>query len=482
MVERAGRPPRDPRIEEIVENLLTQRTLFSMNAAYAGDDENPRPLPKLSLADWKRYTEFLWQNSRRSGFQAVPSALYFGFYNEQFAGEEGATASLPRDHMWWMVSRGDSVLLSDGIVHHYTVVGDVDRAAGLVSFIDPWPERFFLKEGLNMSGVAAKTVEEMPGLAITGAEFQRVIVGLETLDTPAMLERYLDAFPVQRRNARLLLEFGQALMDAEREDLAPSAAAYFDQSLFAALLAPESERERIAAHLYLALSVALERARGSAEPVSAKPFEDRLYRLLLDHTEPALQQRLSVDQLCRMANAAGWAQNFDRASNLFALAISRQPDHVQARHLRASTSFRRNEYAAAIPDALAALESNAHELAQLQAERDALDPRGFTPIQMAEQKLAGRRTLRSQIYAVLTACCVAAGEWEAASRHAGDWRALRPAEASPLAVLARVRDHEGDHESAARLYREAAELESEPNRKRTLLGMAERAMETEPRA
>jgi hypothetical protein len=472
MVASSGRPPRDPRIEDIVRNVLIQRDLFCQNARYAGDDENPRPLPKLSLADWKRYTEFLWQNSRREGFQAVPSALYFAFYNDRFAGEEGATVSMPRAHLWWLVAPGDSVLLSDGIVHHYTMVSSVDRATKRIAFADPWEDRLFLKQDLNMAGVAAIPVEGMRGLTITGEEFERVVVGLETIDTPKLLESYLDQFPAQRRNSRLLLEFALAILDAEREDLTPTAAAYADQALFAALLAPAHERESIAAILYLALNVALHKARASAEPLAAKPFADRLYRLLLDYTEPALQEHLSIEQLCRMANAAGWAQDFDRATQLFQLAIERQPNHVQARHLRASAFFHRKEFSAAIDDALVALEANAREIAELQHERDALDPRGAVPITMADQKLAGRRRLRSDIYAVLTASCGGAGRWKETESFALEWHSLRPDDASPLAILARAKEQAGEKQAASQFYLEAAEREPNGDRQRAFRDLA----------
>ena len=473
MVASAGRPPRDPRIEDVVRNVLIQRDLFCQNARYAGDDENPRPLPQLSLADWKRYTEFIWQNSRREGFQAIPSALYFAFYNDRFAGEEGATVSLSPAHLWWLVAPGDSVLLSDGIVHHYTMVSSVDRSAERVAFADPWEDRFFLKEGLNMAGVSAVPVDGVRGLTVSADEFQRVIVGLETIDTPALLERYLDNFPEQRRNFRVLLELGLAVLDSEREDLTPIAAAYLDQALFAALLAPPHERERIAAVLYLALNVALFKARSSAEALAAKPFEDRLFRLLLDYTEPLLQELLSVEQLCRMANAAGWAKDFDRASRLFQIAIARQPDHVQARHLRAAAFFHRKEFAAAIEDALIALAANGREVAQFQQERDALDPRGATPITMAEQRLAGRRRLRSDIYAVLTASYAGAGQWPEAEKHAQDWHMLKPHDSSPLAVLARARQMAGDGESARQFYQQAADLEPDTERQQMLKGFAD---------
>lgn len=473
MVASAGRPARDPRIEEVVGNILLHSAMMANQVGYAGDDENPRPVPELSLADWKRYTEFLWQNSRRKGFEALSSALYFAFYNDRFAGEDGATASLPRAHLWWMVAPGDSVLLSDGIVHHYTRVSAVDRTADRVTFLDLWEDRFFLKEGLNMAGVAAVPAEGARGLSVSAEEFQRVVVGLETIDTPALLERYLDDFPEQRRNARLLFEFGNMLLDAEREDLTPAAAAYLDQALFAALLAPPAERERIAAVLYLALNVALQKARGSGEPLAAKPFEDRLYRLLLDYTEPALQEGLSVEQLCRMANAAGWAQEFDRAAQLFELAIARDSEHVQARHLRASAYFHKKEFEAAIEDALVALDANAREIARLQKERDALDPRGAMPIEMAEQKLAGRRSLRSRIYGVLTACYGGAGRWTEAEEHGRDWMALRPEDSGPLTLLGRARELAGDMQAAREFYLRAAGVEQSPERQRMLRTMAE---------
>ena len=321
--------------------------------------------PPASLAQWRRYFDYLCASPGfpSSPQSTVPAAVPFLFASEDYpehhlphehipvAGQ--APIRLPAAHLWWLASAGDHVLLHGPAHPRHLRIGSVERAAGSLNFDDPW----------------SSSPGRLP-LGATAAGFERDAVLLATFDTPTLLERYLEAFPGRRGVPRLLNSFGGALLGSGIDELAPLAACYFDQALLAALLAPAHERECIAAGLYLALTLSLHDARMSPEPLAARPFADRLYRLLLDHAEASLQQHLSPAQLCRLAAASARVQDMARASRLCQLAVNRDPSDAHTRLCRARLLLASGDTEAALADARAGLDANAQRLRELTSRED----------------------------------------------------------------------------------------------------------------
>lgn len=67
---------------------------------------------------------------------------------------------LPKEQFWGYLRPGDSVLLSDRVTHHYSIVFGVDRAADQIFFLDAWPDKFFALEDpeLRQQGVALTSI------------------------------------------------------------------------------------------------------------------------------------------------------------------------------------------------------------------------------------------------------------------------------------------------------------------------------------
>lgn len=439
MVASGRTPQRDPRLSSIAAAHLASSHTAAQTFSHTSS---------LEPQQWLAAAAALWRASRRSLPDTLPAAVFLSFVHAHRAAGLTGVIALPPEQLAWLASPGDCVLLSSGASHHATVLLSIDP------------------------GTQSVTLQHDPVHPLPAAEFQRQLIALHTLDTPALLERFLDAHPAERGNYRLLRQFGEALLDGERDSLAPFAAAWFDQALFAALLATNDEREQIAAQLYCALTLAMHRARPQPEALAAKPFADRLYRLMLDHTEAALQRRLTVDQLTRMAASAVWANDFLRAHQLFTLVLHRHPGHPHALQQRAAAYFQKRRFEEAIEDALQALESATGTYAEALGERPWLDSSPPPLPALAASRLAAAAAQLSSIYGVLTASCIGAARWYEAKRHALAWQSLNLHEAAPLAILARVEEQAGNRAAARALYLQAAAAEPDPTRKSNFESLA----------
>ena len=167
-IERA----RSAELETVGKNsVLSSQVLQGM--PYAGDGDNPREMPKTSLSDMRNNLQETLRGDRVKW-------LSFAFKSDERKSDDSSVISASKDVLLCMAAPGDGVLLSDRVTHHYTLVARVDRRAGYVYIADPWPDRIFLKEGLNGAGV--KAVHDDGFIRVTHDEFRRVLVGLVTID------------------------------------------------------------------------------------------------------------------------------------------------------------------------------------------------------------------------------------------------------------------------------------------------------------
>ena len=256
----------------------------------------------------------------------APQALYFAFCSDKVKVPPEDAIAVPREDLWWLAAPNDLVLISDRVTHHYTTVHRVWSGGGKIYFLDDWPDRIFLKESLNSAGVRAEIVpyfagifdEVMPGkreVGITRDEYLKVIVGVITQDTPALLERYMDYRPQARASYAINLASGLTLLDVAQDNVARFAVPYLERALTIAREHREKQNEaRGAGALYAALLVSARRA-------PEKPFEEYRLDLMSRYGEQQLLDGLSIEQLCRLGNAAGWGQDFDIAATYLDLAV-----------------------------------------------------------------------------------------------------------------------------------------------------------------
>ena len=179
----------------------------------------------------------------------------------------------------------------------------VDTAADRIGLLDPWPDRIFLKAGLNSADVEAVVEPLALGastlvVSITRAELMRVIVGLITKDTPELIDHYLRARPVGRESFDLQLAFGYALMNEEQYALAPHAVTRFQAALS---LAPNAETQLTTAQRKASRPTALYFQRWDGDPLAAKLFEDDCSC----STPKKLLAGAPRIELCSLANGRG---------------------------------------------------------------------------------------------------------------------------------------------------------------------------------
>ena len=464
------RRPKDPRIQAIVDGGNTYEVLMQAvgGPGYAGDDPNPRPLPQTTLSDFKRSGESSLQQAHQRGVQRIENALYFAFYADRFQGERDRSIGVPRDDLWWLASSGDTVLLSDKVTHHYTGIYNVNREANRVSFLDQWPDRFFLKEGLNAAGVAAKLVGNEP-ISITREEFRRVAVGLVTLDTPALLEDYFTQHPERAGRVEINLSCGLSLLDTDKDRFARVAAAYLARAWRLAEAEGAADTATLAARkLFVALSVAAEMAHLGGEPLGARAFLDRRRQLTARATSEDLLSQLDVDDLCRLGHAAGKAQHLEAAIEYFDRAVAADPAYEQAWWLRAIARDQREDADGAAADATEAIRLNIARAGALRAERDALDPRDRWGRSGVDGQIAAVERRRAEEYVLSFRGHFARERWDQARQAAGALIALAPQEAEGYRRMAMLEHRLGHLEEARSYATQALEREDDPDRRAAL--------------
>jgi tetratricopeptide (TPR) repeat protein len=354
---------------------------------YAGDGDDPRPLPKRTLGSVKRkLADYFQADSVRPEMRA-PQAVQLAFCSDRVSAPPEDAIPVPREHLWWLAAPNDLLLLSDRITHHYTTVERVAGEGDRIYFLDDWPDRIFLQEGLNSAGVSARVEpyfagildEVLPGrlqVSVTRPEFLRVVVGLITQDTPALLERYVEAFPAAVESFSFNLAAGLGLLDASEDRLAADAVPYLARAVALAQSRSETaDEERASAALYVALQAALQRGRERGDPLAWKPYADAVRDLTARRGDAALLELLDIEQLCRLGNAAGWGQDLDAAAGYLDRALARDGGHEGARWLRAKVRFRAGDFAGALEDGTEALAANLRRTQEREAERNARDPR-----------------------------------------------------------------------------------------------------------
>jgi len=487
----AGRPRRDFRIETLANSSKFWSLLTMSVFGYAGDDPNPRPIPNRTLYTIKKkMSDYLQANiiarARSDSGDKQPwawDALKLAFCSDRVKMPLEQVIPIPREDLWWLAAPDDLVLLSDRVTHHYTTVDYVAREADRIFFLDEWPDRIFLRAGLNAADVAAQVDPYLAGVlddaapalkdkkhvSITRDEFLRVIVGLVTLDTPALLDRYLAYRPEAKRNFAIRYAFGAALMDVEMDPLAKFAVPHFKAAWRLAGSKPANvDAERVAALFYQALAIAKFAQSFSGEPLAAKPFADELDALLGEVPEQSLVDRLQVEELARIGNAAGHAQDFAAALHFLDRAVGRDPAHDGARHLRAMARSATGNWSGVAEDLVVALATNAERSRTRAAERDARDPRDRHGLDDDKARLGGLRGRRCEELELLFNAYVNLGDLARARATAEEVVALEPDRASGHRMLGGLAMQAGQNEEARRHLTMAREKETVPGRRAQL--------------
>ena len=480
-----GRPPRDPRVQAYAAGGLRGQLMMQDSFGYAGDDANPRPLPKRTLGSFKRQFSAYFEARDIAREQRAPDAFHLAFCSDRLRLPLEDAIPVPREDLWWLAAPNDLLLLSDRITHHYTTAHRVAPESARLYLLDDWPDRIFLKEGLNSAGVCATVTPYFAGVlddiaparkevGIGREEYLRVAVGLITQDTPALIERYFAHRPAALSSFPINLAFGLALLDVPRDALARHALPCLRRALQIARDEHDATREdRAAAALHVALQLAGRRAHSCGDALAGKPFSDLAAELTSRYGEDRLMAALDVEQLCRLANAAAWSQDFDTAGAWLRRALAIDPGHEGALGLTTKLHLRLDDPAAALESAGAALAANARRREALAAERDARDPRDRWGRADDEARLGGLRALRADEHADRANALIRLQRFAEARADAEQAMAGAPEAADGYRHLATIEAAAGQIAKACEALQQAISRERGPRERANMVGLLE---------
>lgn len=353
----------------LVLDLLSQQG----RVAYAGDEENPRPVPNKSFADWVDV-----DNADRSRQFIDPATyLYIGFRNARLASRRDESVPLSAAGLWCLVERGDLVLIGQGDDPHYTTVAQVDRAGGRISFADRWPERFpLLPDRAEIVSAAGYKVVET-----SRAWFTRSVVGVVKLAGADALRDFAAVQPLALELPAVCFAFGQSYLRAGADEFVPEAVKAYRCARRAGRDAGDAAMEAQAVnrlHFALLLDYYGRSARGELrlaedayrEAESLRTTDNR--GALIDSNSAADFERWG-----RAAMPLG-SKGASLADNYFGEALARDANLYSVLVLRARHRLYMGRFQASLVDATRAAEL-------IEADRDAarrdetrLDPRDRT--------------------------------------------------------------------------------------------------------
>jgi tetratricopeptide (TPR) repeat protein len=457
ILKKQGRPRKDSRFEPYFENMRIYGALRALAAIpHASKEENPRLLPRLSLYDHKKR-----QDDLIGEIGPIPEALHYAFYADKYRSSPEKAVALPCEHLWWLAAPQDSLLLSDRNTDHYTEVAHVDREKERIYFHDYWPKDFFLLQGRNAIGAAARLDND--GLSLSKAEFLKAVVGLMTLDTPALIEHYFAAFPERRQNPDTLLRFGLVLLDAEKDLLVPFASGYILAALQVAELAGDTKIVQLAASkAYLAALCGADWAATAGDMECHRKLSKTTQELLRTWSLENLFSNLNEHDFARLGNVAVHAQAFDVGVSFLTRALELNPRLEAGYWLRASAENGRGNFTAATADAERALTLNDENLATLKAGWAARAPCDRLGKEDDNRHIGGLLGKRKGELAILIQACCRLRRFDRAREAAQALVGLTPDKPVGYLKLAVVERDAGKWEAARAALREAISRETNP--------------------
>ena len=404
---RIARPPRDPRIQPYIQNSQMW-SVFLGFGEYAGNDPNPRPMTPVNLTDMARILDQSVAPLRRE----IPDAAYFAIWSTRTRSALDAGLAVPPEHLWWFVEPGDTVLLSDRITHHFTSAGYVDRDVGTISFADPWPEDFFLKEDRNTLGIAAVNTQ------ITREEFTKAAVGLATWDRLPLFDAYLQAYPSQAQSAAVHCRIGHAILAIGSDRLTPSAAMRFSKAYDLAQAAGDGELERAcAAPLYLsAMCGHAVMASTGIEDVAAA-MAGLLRDLHRRHSAEELAMQLNPKELARLAFCVSHVGRHDMAEAASTRAMTLEPGFEDSYWLRATARFKQGRAQDAFGDVETFLDINERDMAELKRQRSATHSANNIELRRIDGGMAERVHRRTAVLEVAVSAAVYLKDLDLAAKY-----------------------------------------------------------------
>ena len=337
--------PRPDYIKPYIKNMgIVSTTLRGIG--YAGDAENPRPVPPLSLSDIKKERQDIWAK--------INNTIIYAFSRKNVMHKSNDIIPINKWEFWCLVRSGDEVLLTDRNTHHYTSIEYVDREKNVIAINDPWPSKIFLREG-NPAGVKANIENGL--VVITKAEFQKVIFGLLTPDTPDLIKYYLLNNPDSKKDVDLMFALSSTLLEHGFEQYIYASLEYFRKTL--SLIDPIKNQDqyyKIAQRLAFALTQSSYLRYRGGDVVTANKHTEELVTMLSGIDPNKLGYYYSLNDYYKLGNLAGAVDDLKKAIIYYSESVMIDPDFYNGYLYRAFARMKEGDYTSAISDATKSIE------------------------------------------------------------------------------------------------------------------------------
>ena len=380
------------------------RNAVLVGMRYAGEDSDARPLPHSPLSEFKRRCAA----NAPFGSGPVPDALYFAFYADRYRVPPEDAITVPADHLWWLASEQDTVLLSDRVTHHYTT----------------WPGRPRARTHRLPIQLARRLLSPRRPQHIghRGRRPERVQGRVPARDCRAGHVEHaparaalLQRLPRQRGEQRCAL----ALWPGPARCRSRSAGAGGCHPV-----PPGDAVRRTEAGAGDGSGAARRptsrRPAGAAQPSRRKTRRVRSRPGNAQGRSRAPRTRCDrggavASRATRLGNAAGKAREFNGALRVLDRAIDKDATFEDAIGW-SKARIQTGDAAAAAADALQAIRLNDGGLARLQAERAAIDPRGRWELSWKDRQIGGRRERRESELSTLLLARTGLGDFKGLGR------------------------------------------------------------------
>lgn len=313
-------------VNRIADDFVSGDALLQGHIRHAQFDIEQRPLPKLSVIETKRaWAKFIIPKIE----WLEPNILFYTIYNQRLASRDSEVINLPFNAFWCIATRGDVILLSDDITHHYTRIASIDRAGQTVDMIDRWPD--ILQSFVEFS---PKTIKAQSGneagrilVRFSRSNFEKLFIASITLDTADLPNRLEKLLPSELWTPELYIALGRTLLYASQDKTFPFPAAQL--LIDGVRAAGRADKQELVKDTIPTLFTALVLAHFAAIAEGNKEIAKRALQYISDvntryGNEPI--KRMDAEDALRISVVATNTHNWEDATVFLEQAITKNPN------------------------------------------------------------------------------------------------------------------------------------------------------------
>jgi tetratricopeptide (TPR) repeat protein len=356
--------PKLPDRSETLERVTASTLEVAFNLQKTKYDRNPPQDITFSQMVRNRRNSLRYLRAANPSIDMLQWRL-IAYYLDTLDTQDYSLIPIPRDRFWCVLRPGNSLLLSDGIRHHYTTLYRINTENETLDLLDPWPEKIFLRKGFNRLEVAAQIID-VPDrgklVRITRDEFERVIIGTMSEEQPEFLHNILQVVPNGANKPRFMLTLAiNSLGDARYEDPI-SAIPYYHKALELVLKTPDSKlrfavaKEALYAALFSTYWIEERRGKESSFEQTLNAVERLQEQIRTNFPDLMPVDTLTERQLIRLGQISWQVHCLDDAERLFTAVIKRSPNNPAGYFGRAKARNRLLDHKGTIADSSKTIE------------------------------------------------------------------------------------------------------------------------------